>query len=65
MGDKINLIFQLFTVPHLLLRDHRIGTVITLIFGVFSRISEVFAVESSDVSLIVATFDFIFSVKGG
>uniref|UniRef100_A0A914V7W6 Tyr recombinase domain-containing protein n=1 Tax=Plectus sambesii TaxID=2011161 RepID=A0A914V7W6_9BILA len=47
--DEIKLIFQLFTGPSLPLSDHRIGTVLTLMFSAFLRVSEVVALERSDV----------------
>uniref|UniRef100_A0A914X7C2 Tyr recombinase domain-containing protein n=1 Tax=Plectus sambesii TaxID=2011161 RepID=A0A914X7C2_9BILA len=48
-ADEIKLIFQSFTGPSLPLSDHRIGMVLTLMFSAFLRVSEVVALERSDV----------------
>uniref|UniRef100_A0A914VHG9 Tyr recombinase domain-containing protein n=1 Tax=Plectus sambesii TaxID=2011161 RepID=A0A914VHG9_9BILA len=47
--DEIKLIFQSFTGPSLPMSDHRIGTVLTLMFSAFLRVSEVVVSKRSDV----------------
>uniref|UniRef100_A0A914X7C8 Tyr recombinase domain-containing protein n=1 Tax=Plectus sambesii TaxID=2011161 RepID=A0A914X7C8_9BILA len=48
-ADEIKLIFQSFTGPNLPLSDHRISTVLTLMFSAFLQVLEVVALKRSDV----------------
>uniref|UniRef100_A0A914XTL6 Tyr recombinase domain-containing protein n=1 Tax=Plectus sambesii TaxID=2011161 RepID=A0A914XTL6_9BILA len=49
-GEEMRLIYSRFTGPNLSLIDHRIGTVLSLLFGAFLRVSEVVALRKDDIS---------------
>uniref|UniRef100_A0A914W0L5 Tyr recombinase domain-containing protein n=1 Tax=Plectus sambesii TaxID=2011161 RepID=A0A914W0L5_9BILA len=48
--EEMKLIYNSFTGPNLSLIDHRIGTVLSLLFGAFLRVSEVVALRRDDIS---------------
>uniref|UniRef100_A0A914VY58 Tyr recombinase domain-containing protein n=1 Tax=Plectus sambesii TaxID=2011161 RepID=A0A914VY58_9BILA len=49
-GEEMKLIYSRFTGPNLSLIDHQIGTVLSLLFGAFLRVSEVVALRKEDIS---------------
>uniref|UniRef100_A0A914X502 Tyr recombinase domain-containing protein n=1 Tax=Plectus sambesii TaxID=2011161 RepID=A0A914X502_9BILA len=50
MGEEMKLIYSRFTGPNLSLIDHRIGTVLSLLFGAFLQVSEVVALRKDGIS---------------
>uniref|UniRef100_A0A914X3T5 Tyr recombinase domain-containing protein n=1 Tax=Plectus sambesii TaxID=2011161 RepID=A0A914X3T5_9BILA len=49
-GEEMRLIYSRFTGPNLPFIDHRIGTVLSLLFGAFLQVSEVVALRKDDIS---------------